>query len=90
MSDDTSEERAMPGAAKLHNLANSGAQNLKNLASSAKQKLLSNNQKATDKLFARLEAYKKNPGMGRSAMFSSMSMFSTLIAHYGDERWPGF
>ncbi|KAG3107783.1 hypothetical protein PI125_g12415 [Phytophthora idaei] len=74
MSDDTSEERAMPGAAKLHNLANSGAQNLKNLASSAKQKLLSNNQKATDKLFARLEG-----GTAQPKLFETTSYQTWLL-----------
>ncbi|KAF1779539.1 hypothetical protein GQ600_10939 [Phytophthora cactorum] len=78
MSDDISEERAMPGAAKLQNLAKSGAQNLKNLASSAKQKLLSNNQKATDKLFARLEG-----GTAQPKLFETTS-YQTCVAKAAD------
>ncbi|KAG7377374.1 hypothetical protein PHYPSEUDO_011753 [Phytophthora pseudosyringae] len=88
--DDSSEERVLPGA-----------ETLKQLATSAMFKLTPNNQKATDKLFERLKigtaetkifesgpyqqwsrsvtkAFKKNPEVGQAAMFS------TLKAHYGD------
>ncbi|KAG7377373.1 hypothetical protein PHYPSEUDO_011752 [Phytophthora pseudosyringae] len=88
--DDSSEERVLPGA-----------ETLKQLATSAMFKLTPNNQKATDKLFERLKvgtaktkifesgayqqwsssvmkAYKKKRELGQAAKFSS------LKAHYGD------